>query len=169
VKYQKLPALSPMQYKVFRMLCSGQRIDSIATQLGRSPFTIRNHLKAIFRTFNVHSQTELLAHAFAGGIISVRSPRHKNHRRRPRLAPRQAAVLLLVLQGLPLREIARRLGISPFTVKAHMKTLFKSFRVKSRTQLMVTVMHCRDRYLEPDDITARRKPVTDGVDRRNST
>jgi DNA-binding NarL/FixJ family response regulator len=148
--------MTPMQYKVFRKLCWGLPVNAIATQLGRSQFTIRNHLKAIFQSFNVHSQTELLARAIASGVILQRSRRYQNHSPKVRLTPRQVAVLVRLLQGLPLPEIAGQLGISPFTVRGHMKALFRSFRVGSRPQLMAATMRGQsrfDRFVAPESGT----------------
>jgi DNA-binding CsgD family transcriptional regulator len=58
-----LPAmegLSPRQREILQMLVDGQRAAVIARQLHLSVHTVRNHTKAIFRFFGVHSQSELL-------------------------------------------------------------------------------------------------------------
>jgi DNA-binding NarL/FixJ family response regulator len=56
---------------------------------------------------------------------------------RPRaadLTPREAEVLGLVRQGLANKQIARRLGISERTVKAHLTSVFQRIGVVDRTQ-----------------------------------
>ncbi len=50
------------------------------------------------------------------------------------LTPREAEVLGLVRQGLANKQIARRLGISERTVKAHLTSTFQRIGVVDRTQ-----------------------------------
>lgn len=50
------------------------------------------------------------------------------------LTPREAEVLALVRQGLANKQIARRLGISERTVKAHLTSTFQRIGVVDRTQ-----------------------------------
>lgn len=48
------------------------------------------------------------------------------------LSPRQHEVLLLLAQGLSNKEIGRILGISPFTVRVHVSSIFEALGVSSR-------------------------------------
>jgi DNA-binding NarL/FixJ family response regulator len=50
------------------------------------------------------------------------------------LTPRETEVLVLVRQGLANKQIARRLGISERTVKAHLTSTFQRIGVVDRTQ-----------------------------------
>jgi DNA-binding NarL/FixJ family response regulator len=50
------------------------------------------------------------------------------------LTPREQEVLRLVRQGLANKQIARRLGISERTVKAHLTSVFQRLGVEDRTQ-----------------------------------
>jgi DNA-binding NarL/FixJ family response regulator len=50
------------------------------------------------------------------------------------LTPRETEVLALVRQGLANKQIARRLGISDRTVKAHLTSAFQRIGVVDRTQ-----------------------------------
>ncbi|WP_310527215.1 response regulator transcription factor [Nocardioides sp.] len=50
------------------------------------------------------------------------------------LTPRETEVLALVRSGLPNKQIARRLGISERTVKAHLTSVFARIGVSDRTQ-----------------------------------
>jgi DNA-binding NarL/FixJ family response regulator len=52
----------------------------------------------------------------------------------PELTPRETEVLVLVRQGLANKQIARRLGISERTVKAHLTSTFQRIGVVDRTQ-----------------------------------
>jgi DNA-binding NarL/FixJ family response regulator len=53
---------------------------------------------------------------------------------KPNLTPREADVLRLVRAGLANKQIARRLGISERTVKAHLTSAFQRIGVPDRTQ-----------------------------------
>ena len=56
-----LEGLSEAQRKVFDRLVTGLAEKSIARQLGLSPHTVHNHVRAIFRIIGVHSRPELFA------------------------------------------------------------------------------------------------------------
>lgn len=65
-RHAKLP---PMQRKVFEAMCRGLSSKAIAKELGRSEFTVRNHIKLVFKTFGVNSRSQLLAEAARQDII----------------------------------------------------------------------------------------------------
>jgi DNA-binding NarL/FixJ family response regulator len=66
----------------------------------------------------------------AGTIIEARAQSHP----RPALSEREREVLALLSQGMANKEIARRLGISEKTVKAHLTNVFRQIKVTDRTQ-----------------------------------
>ena len=53
------------------------------------------------------------------------------------LTDRQLDVLRLILQGLPAKQIASALDISPSTVKAHTTAVLRALNVTTRTQVVV--------------------------------
>ncbi len=55
-----LRTLTRREHEVVRLLRSGLRVGGIAECLSLSPYTVRNHLKRIFRKTGVKSQGELL-------------------------------------------------------------------------------------------------------------
>ncbi len=59
----------------------------------------------------------------------------KNH-----LTPREKDVLLLVAKGLDNSSIAKELYVSTITVKAHMQSIIRKLKVKSRTQAILSAM-----------------------------
>lgn len=54
--------LSARQGQVMDLLLAGECTSAIAARLSLSPHTVRNHTKAVFRAFGVHSQAELIHH-----------------------------------------------------------------------------------------------------------
>ncbi len=59
----QLDRLTPAQRAVFDLLMDGRGTAQIAKELGRSTFTVRNHIKAIFKVFGVTSRPELIVRA----------------------------------------------------------------------------------------------------------
>jgi DNA-binding NarL/FixJ family response regulator len=57
---EDLERLSLREREVVTLLSVGQPPKEIATRLGLSPNTVRNHIKTIFSKLRVHSQVELL-------------------------------------------------------------------------------------------------------------
>ncbi len=72
---------------------------------------------------------QLLAARSAGGSAGLADPGA-----RAGLTPREAEVLGLVREGLSNKQVARRLGISERTVKAHLTSVFARIGVADRTQ-----------------------------------
>ncbi len=55
----------------------------------------------------------------------------------PRLTARQTEVLPLVAAGFSNKEIARRLNLSPGTVKAHLSAIMREYGVNNRVRLLL--------------------------------
>jgi LuxR family maltose regulon positive regulatory protein len=51
-----------------------------------------------------------------------------------RLGPRERGIVELIAQGQSNKEIARTLGITPETVKSHVKSIFTKLAVDKRAQ-----------------------------------
>ncbi len=75
----------------------------------------------------------------ARSLLSSRTPRPEARTERPNveLTPREAEVLALLRQGLANKQIARALGISQATVKAHLTSVFQRIGVTDRVQAAV--------------------------------
>jgi DNA-binding CsgD family transcriptional regulator len=62
--------LPPQQQRVFEEMCQGKSTTQIAGALGRSEWTVSNHIKQIFKAYNVKSRAELLAEAGRRGLLN---------------------------------------------------------------------------------------------------
>lgn len=71
------------------------------------------------------------------------------------LSPREREVLLLVMAGLANKQIARELGITERTVKAHLGSVFRNLGVADRTS---AAMWARDHLRSNDDRYPRPAP-----------
>jgi LuxR family transcriptional regulator, positive regulator of biofilm formation len=56
------------------------------------------------------------------------------------ISGREQEIIECILQGLSNNEIARRLTLSPHTVKAHLNRIFRKFNITSRSKLMAVAM-----------------------------
>jgi DNA-binding NarL/FixJ family response regulator len=56
----RIGEMSRRELEVLQLLLSSRRVSSIARELSISAYTVRNHLRAVFRKLDVHSQAELL-------------------------------------------------------------------------------------------------------------
>lgn len=61
-----LERLTPAQRTVFDLLVQGRSTKQIATSLERSDYTVKNHIKAIFKVFGVSSRAALIVRASQG-------------------------------------------------------------------------------------------------------
>jgi DNA-binding CsgD family transcriptional regulator len=63
------PHLTPRQLDVLRHLAAGHSTAVIATRLGISIDTVRNHIRAILERFNVHTRLEAVLRAHDLGLV----------------------------------------------------------------------------------------------------
>ena len=66
------------------------------------------------------------------------------------LSPREAEVLQQLLDGRSEAATARRLGISPHTVRAHVRNIYLKLEVHSRLQLATSVLSSRHTTQTPE-------------------
>jgi DNA-binding NarL/FixJ family response regulator len=76
-------------------------------------------------------------------VTTRHSPRHSDPA--ALLTDREREVLELVAQGLTNKEVARELGVSPATIKAHMERIIAKLGVADRTQAAVLISQSRSR------------------------
>jgi PAS domain S-box-containing protein len=64
-----IPALTPRQLEVLRLLSEGKTVRDIGKDLYLSEATVRNHVRALFQALGAHSQLDALAKARGLGIL----------------------------------------------------------------------------------------------------
>ena len=65
-----IPALTPRQLEVLRLLSEGRSAKEIGQELYLSPATVRNHIRSLLQVLGAHSQLEALAKARELGLLS---------------------------------------------------------------------------------------------------
>ena len=56
-----------------------------------------------------------------------------------KLSDREQQIISLVCEGQSNKDVARKLGVSEGTVKAHLHSIFGRLRVRSRIELMIAL------------------------------
>jgi two-component system nitrate/nitrite response regulator NarL len=65
-------SLTPREWEVLDLLCSGLTVDDIAEQLVLARDTVRTHVKRLLRKLGAHSQAEAIE--IANGMRSTFTP-----------------------------------------------------------------------------------------------
>ena len=113
-----------------------------------------------------------------GGLDESNSGRETAHCAMPsardiaatNLSKAQRRVLALLLQGLPEKQVAGQLKISPTTVHNHIQAIYRAFKVHSRPELLARFLMKND--TEPDVVVAEyspRAPTHAGPTKRGKT
>ncbi|MCE3288893.1 MAG: two component transcriptional regulator, LuxR family [Caulobacter sp.] len=105
-----------------------------ALKAGASGYLLKNCIrKDLLQTIrNVHAGRRIVAPEVAEQIAL--------HAHDERLTDRERRILLLVAEGKANKEIARRVAVSPDTVKADLKSIFVKLDVVDRTQAVVAAV-----------------------------
>ena len=65
-----VPALTPRQLEVLKLLSEGKSVREIGKELYLSEATVRNHVRSLLQALGAHSQLEVLARAREMGILT---------------------------------------------------------------------------------------------------
>ncbi|MDQ4039255.1 MAG: response regulator transcription factor [Actinomycetota bacterium] len=144
--------LMDLSMPVMDGVAATREIAAMAPQVQVVVLTSYGEESRILDALNAGASGYLLKHTDPDDLIdAVRAASHgdapldpragrvliEQRRRSPQsgdLTPREVEVLRLVGQGLANKQIARRLGISERTVKAHLTSVFQSVGVTDRVQ-----------------------------------
>lgn len=64
-----IPALTPRQLEVLKLLSEGKSAKEIGSELYLSQATVRNHIRSLFQALGAHSQLDALAKAREVGLL----------------------------------------------------------------------------------------------------
>jgi DNA-binding NarL/FixJ family response regulator len=107
-----------------------------ALRSGFNGYLTKNSEPAQFRRAleSITDGQTVFPHRF--GRRSDRSNGHRSHDAflAEQLTPREVEVLQLLAEGAPSQEIARRLGVSPNTVRTHVQGILSKLQVHSRLE-----------------------------------
>lgn len=140
----------------------------IATELNLTEYTVKDHIKVIMTRLGIRSRTQIIRELNSPSIrrfladlpppmrvarSDEETKRGTAHRaitpRQLGLTVRQGSVLSFLLEGLPNKEIAARLGLRDSTVKEHVSEIFRRLGVGTRSELLSSmpdiVLAARDR------------------------
>lgn len=107
-------------------------IDDVTTMR----LTIKRGAAAYIRKgLPMDQQREAIGKLFANGYYFP--PELAQAEDHPLLSDRQLVVMKLVAAGKSNKVIARELGVSPDTVKTHVRQIFEKLQVKNRTQALL--------------------------------
>lgn len=118
-------ALSDRERQVLELLAAGHPLKQVAALLGVSRHTAREYKRRALRKLGVRTP------AAAAARIAVRQA----VQRHPDISAREAAVALLVSEGLTNAEIARALRLSVFTVRDVVSRLLHKTGCSNRVAL----------------------------------
>ena len=121
-------ALTKKEQEVLVLVGSKLDCRGIAAAMDISVFTVRKHRGHILRKLNLQTTAQLTAFALA----SIRSSAPMRYD----LTPREKEIVRFVTHGLTSKEIARRLRISPLTVRKHRENAMRNMGVHTMADLM---------------------------------
>lgn len=127
-------ALPPRIRLVLHCLLEGDSDQQIAARMKLSRYTVNEYVDRIYRHFGVQSRPELLARwvrrRWGESLTSFIDPSPTG------LPPRPRQVLRCLLEGDSNKQVARRLGLSRYTVKEYVDQVFRHFGVQTRQALL---------------------------------
>jgi DNA-binding CsgD family transcriptional regulator len=124
----QLSMLTKREQEILRLIACGMSSLTIASALGISIHTVRQHRTNMRRKMDMRHPGALIRYA----ILHLGERRADDpHGRRGLLSSREREICQLVGQGVSNDDIATRLCISPLTVRKHRQNAMRKFGAQS--------------------------------------
>jgi two-component system nitrate/nitrite response regulator NarL len=125
-----LSRLTPRETEVLRRIAAGQDTKTMVREMNVTTGTLRTYVKNVLAKLGAHSRLEVAALASLG-VPSGHNEPDRDHPWLAALTPREREVLLCLMKGFGLREVAKHLHMSSRTVHTHLQNLRSKLGVHS--------------------------------------
>jgi DNA-binding NarL/FixJ family response regulator len=125
-----LSALTPRETEVLRRIAEGQNTKNMAREMNVTTETLRTYVRNVLAKLGAHSRLEAAALAIQY-VPAARSEPDHDHTLFAALTPREREVLIHLANGSGLREVGKRLHMSPKTLSTHLQNLRNKLGVHS--------------------------------------
>jgi DNA-binding NarL/FixJ family response regulator len=115
---------------VLRRIAAGQDTKTMVREMNVTTGTLRTYVKNVLAKLGAHSRLEAAALASLG-VPSGHDEPDRDHPWLAALTPREREVLLCLMKGFGLREVAKHLHMSSRTVHTHLQNLRSKLGVHS--------------------------------------
>jgi two-component system, NarL family, nitrate/nitrite response regulator NarL len=145
-----LSRLTPRETEVLRRIAAGQDTKTMVREMDVTTETLRTYVKNVLAKLGAHSRLEAAALASLG-VPSGHNEPDRDHPWLAALTPREREVLLYLMKGYGLAEVAKQLHMSSRTVHTHLQNLRSKLGVHSTLE---AVTLARSRLDEPAKVGA---------------
>jgi two-component system, NarL family, nitrate/nitrite response regulator NarL len=145
-----LSRLTPRETEVLRRIAAGQDTKTMVREMNVTTETLRTYVKNVLAKLGAHTRLEAAALASLG-VPSGHNEPDPDHPWLAALTPREREVLLYLMKGYGLNEVAEQLHMSSRTVHTHLQNLRSKLGVHSTLE---AVTLARSRLDEPAKVNA---------------
>jgi two-component system response regulator DesR len=135
---------TPLDREILRLAALGYTNPEIGARVHLSRDTVKQHTRVLYARLGVRGR--------AGAVHVARQLGAIPPQPEGRVSPREQDVLRALATGATNAEIARRLGLSPHTVKQHTCSIYRKLGARNRAQAAVRIPRMG---ISPDPSRAR--------------
>lgn len=133
--------LSEREREVVALIAVGRHTEEIGEELHIASATVRSHVGNAMERLGVHTRAHLVWVAVQAGLLVPTADRAaagkaSNGAEEGTLSQREREVLALIAVGRRTGEVARKLRISPATVRSHVRNAMEKLAVHTRAHLV---------------------------------
>jgi DNA-binding NarL/FixJ family response regulator len=147
---------SPMYTEVYDLVVQGLSNEEIARELHLNPRTVKYRISGILEATRLSNRIELIA---AHGQAQTKKKKIEGLKN-VLSGERQVAVYDLIVSGSSGPQIAKKLGITPRTVKFHMSSILERTGMDSNSKLVAAHWH-----LGGATVPGRARQLVDSIGR----